>query len=337
MSKEKLSRFLKRAFFRLGVYGLIRTLFPNRKVAILRYHAVVPPQDNFYTSPGIALSPEQFERHVRYFARRYRVLSLDEVVDALREKRPLPANCVVFTFDDGYADNFVAAEILHRYGASGTFYVTTHAVARKSRLWLAEVTYLILKTARSSLNIRFNGEDSAYPLRSPAERWQAIVSVIRMVKSNNRAAREEIVGQVLAQLGDDQMLREVENLMLTLNQLHRMREMGMIIASHTTTHLNLPNAEPEDAIAEIQEARKELESELGERVRHFSYPNSGPYAYFDERIRQYVIDAGYDSSTTSRQGFVDWNSDLFALERVRTVPVLEEVVHEIEFDRLFHR
>src|SRR5574342_541272 len=118
--KKPLSRFLKVALFALGFFHLLRILFPNRKVAILRYHAVVDPHDNYYANPNICLAVRDFERHVRYFARRYRVISLDEVVDAIRSGKALPHNAVVFTFDDGYADNFLAAEILKRYGASGT-------------------------------------------------------------------------------------------------------------------------------------------------------------------------------------------------------------------------
>jgi hypothetical protein len=50
-----------------------------------------------------------------------------------------------------------------------------------------------------------------------------------------------------------------------------------------------------------------------------------------------VIEAEYDCSCTSNNGFVGHNSDYFALERVRTVPELEEVVHGMEWDRLFSR
>ena len=110
--------------------------------------------------------------------------------------------------------------------------------------------------------------------------------------------------------------------------------MGMVIGSHTLTHLNLPNAAPEDAVKEIKESKAVLEQKLGINIRHFSYPNSGPYDYFNERIREYVIEANYDSSCTSMNGFLDTGSDLFALERVRTVPELAEVVHALEWDRV---
>lgn len=335
MTKTAISLFMKKTFLFLGIYALLRKFKPNRKVAILRYHAVVNPRENFYTSPGIALSPAQFARHVRYFARRYRVMSLDAVIDCFQQKRRLPKNAVVFTFDDGYADNFAAAKMLAKYGASGTFYITTNPISRECRLWLAEVTYLLLKTKRESFKLEHDGAERTFPLNGTLSRWQAIREIVKVVKSNDRQVREKVLQQVNDQLAEATLLKSVDDIVLTWEQLRQMRNMGMVIGSHTTTHLNLPNAAREDARQEINQARSILEEQLNTSIRHFSYPNSGPYDYYNEEIRQMVIDAGYDSSSTSGQGFADGNSDFFALERIRTVPELAEVVHSIEWDRLF--
>lgn len=329
-----MSRSVKSVFLKAGVYGLIRRLFPNPKVAILRYHAVVEPDQNSYTSPSIALSPDQFDRHVRYFSRNYKILSLDYMMDCLQQNEKLPANGIIFTFDDGYADNFLAAQILKKYGANGTFFVTTEPIGRESRLWLAEVTHLILKTTQKKLEFGLDDYREKFILEDGSSRWNAIRSIIAGIKSNNRDFREAVLAQLRKQLGTEHLLKDVENLMLTWDQIKDMAQMGMIIGSHTLTHLNLPNADADDAFREIRESKNVLESQLSSRIRHFSYPNSGPYDYYNETIREYVIKSGYDSSCTSRQGFVDDRSDPFALERVRTVPSLAETVHSIEWERV---
>jgi len=334
MNKQALSLLLKKVFFKLGVYGFFRSLFPNRKISILRYHAVVPNKDNYYTSHAIALSPEEFERHVRYFAGKYTVLSLDEIIDLFKEKKPIPKNSVAFTFDDGYLDNLLAAKILNKYGAHGTFFIVTEAIGRESLLWLSEVTYMLLKTPNTSFSINAAESNETLPLGNTVERWKAIRHLVKLIKSNNRAVRKEVRKQLLEQVGTPELLQDVKDLMLTWDQVKEMVDLGMIIGSHTLSHLNLPNAEADDAVKEITQAKKVIEDRLGTQARHFSYPNSGPYAYFDERIRKYVVEAGYDSSCTSNNGFVDADSDAFALERVRTVPDLEEVVHDMEWSRV---
>ena len=334
MDKSQLMAALKRSFLRTGVYGGFRRMAPNANVAILRYHAVVEPGDNHYTSPGIALSPAEFERHVAYFSRHYTVMSLDALVDCLREGTAPPRNAVIFTFDDGYADNLAAARILHKYGATATFYITTEPIGRESRLWLAEVTSLMLRSDRPEFTLSVNGETHTLPLSDRRRRWKAIREVVRTIKSNDRTVRESVMAQVEAQLATPELLRDVESLILTWDQVREMQALGMTIAAHTTTHLNLPNAAPEDARREIGECRTRLEAELDRPVRHFSYPNSGPYEYFTPAIREMVIAAGYDSATTSNQGFAHPGSDPYAIDRVRTVPALEEVVHSMEWERV---
>lgn len=332
--KQRKSKAVKRLFLKSGVYEFLRRLMPNPAVAILRYHAVVNQENNFYTSPSIALPPQAFENHVKYFTTKYKILSLDQVVDHLRHDKSFPTNSVVFTFDDGYSDNFVAAQTLHKYKANATFYITIDPIDRKSRFWLAELICLILKTRNNELRISYNGQRHNFLLDGPPSRWMAIRELIKTIKSNNQTTREQIRSQFQQQLGEAKLLQMVDNVMLNWDQVTQMSKMGMTIGSHTLTHLNLPNADPSDAKAEIEQSKEILEEKLQIRRIHFSYPNSGPYKYFDERIKSYVSGAGFESSTTSMQGFVNGESDLFALQRIRTVPDLSEVIHQIEWDRV---
>ena len=337
MAKQSLSTTVKRIFLKSGVYDILRRLFPHSEAAILRYHAIVEPEDNFYTSPSIALSPKLFETHVKYLSRRYHVLSLDQIIDLLHQSKPFPPNSIGFTFDDGYADNFFAAQILHKYHANGTFYITTEPIDRKSRLWLSEIICLILKTEKNQLEIFVDGESHIFSFNDQSSKWSAIRQITKIIKSNNQTVREQIRSEILKKLGNTLLLNMVANLMLNWEQVNEMVGMGMLIGSHTLSHLNLPNAEPSNAIKEIRNSKEVLEKKLNNPVRHFSYPNSGPYEYFDSRIRSYVVDAGYESSTTSQQGFVNGKSDLFALQRIRTIPELSEVIHSLEWDRLFQK
>jgi len=330
-----LTSSVKRIFLKSGVYGFLRTIFPNSKAALLRYHSLADPLSNSYVSPAITLTPREFEHQVQYFSKNYRVLSLDDVIDYLKKGNQFPSNSITFTFDDGYADNFAAAQILKKYAANGTFFITTAPMGRESRFWLAEVIYLMLKTTKEKLTIDLDHDRKELVLEERAARWSSIRQIIGMIKSNNKEFREEIIKQISGQLGTESFFREIENLMLTWEQVKDMLKMGMVIGSHTLTHLNLPNANPADALREISESKAILENKLQSDMRHFSYPNSGPYDYYNDTVRRFVVDSGYESSCTSNQGFVSNTSDYFALDRIRTSPQLEEIVHSIEWDRIF--
>lgn len=337
MKKQNLSATVKKLYLRGGIYDLLRRLFPNSEAAILRYHAIVEPENNFYTSPSIALSPSAFEIHVKYLSSKYYVLSLDQIIDRLHQGKPFPRNSIAFTFDDGYADNLLAAQTLHKYGGNGTFYVTVDPIDRKSRLWLAEVTCLVLKTDKKVFRISADKRHLEFTISDVESRWRAIREIIRIIKSNDLEVRESIRSQLLEQIGENKLLRMIEEAILSWEQVNQMMELGMTFGSHTMTHLNLPNANPSYAKGEIVKSREFLERKLGKTIHHFSYPNSGPYEYFNEKIKTYVRETGYQSSTTSRQGYVNGKSDLFALERVRTVPDLAEVIHQMEWDRIFRK
>lgn len=330
-----LTSSVKRIFLTSGVYKFLRTIFPNRKAAILRYHSLADPQNNSYVSPAITLTAQEFENQVYYFSKNYNVFSMDQLIDCMQTQNEFPANSLAFTFDDGYSDNYAAAQILRKYRSSGTFFITTSPVERRSRFWLAEVIYLILRTSKEILILDSPNDQEKFVLGDRSSRWNVIRKIIGMIKSNNKKFREEVLKQISDQLGREDFFKEIENLMLTLQQVKDMQEMGMVIGSHTLTHLNLPNADSEDALHEICESKKILENKLQSKMRHFSYPNSGPYDYYNETVRKFVVESGYESSCTSNQGFVRNNSDHFALDRMRTVSRLEEVVHSIEWERIF--
>jgi peptidoglycan/xylan/chitin deacetylase (PgdA/CDA1 family) len=118
--------------------------------------------------------------------------------------------------------------------------------------------------------------------------------------------------------------------MLTWEQVRQMLQNGMIVGGHTMTHLNLPNADPPDARQEISCCREALEKKLGIPIRHFSVPNSGPYPYYNDQIKQMVAASGYLSAVTSAHGFAGPESDLLELRRIRTAPELYETIATIE-------
>jgi peptidoglycan/xylan/chitin deacetylase (PgdA/CDA1 family) len=66
---------------------------------ILLYHHV-----STQTPASTSISPSKFKEHMAYLKENHVVVSLQEVVDALTNKTPLPDKAVAITFDDGYAN-----------------------------------------------------------------------------------------------------------------------------------------------------------------------------------------------------------------------------------------
>ena len=74
-------------------------------------------------------TPEQFERQIRSLRHHFRILTLEEVEEAVTGRRPIRDCGALITFDDGYIDNCEATfPIPKSLGVQGTFFLATSYV-----------------------------------------------------------------------------------------------------------------------------------------------------------------------------------------------------------------
>ena len=86
----------------------------------LCYHRVNNDRDPFFPSMRV----ETFEMQMRFVTRRYKIVSLSDLITHLESDSPETVFAV--TFDDGYRDNYQNAfPILQRYGVPATVFLTT--------------------------------------------------------------------------------------------------------------------------------------------------------------------------------------------------------------------
>ena len=73
---------------------------------------------------------------------------------------------------------------------------------------------------------------------------------------------------------------------------------GFQFGAHTVTHPRLTELDPERQRAELADARRHLEDELGRSAVHLAYP----YGAFDAGVRDAAADAGYATACSTRSG-----------------------------------
>ncbi len=117
----------KQAFLAAYVYlwapcrNLYRRLTGTCRTTVLLYHRV---SDDHLDS--VTVGVEQFIEHLRLLRGHYDVMDLPTFLANRGQPRRRPG--VVITFDDGYADNHLAARLLRRAGLPGTFFLSTRIV-----------------------------------------------------------------------------------------------------------------------------------------------------------------------------------------------------------------
>lgn len=97
-----------------------RYLNNNHETPILMYHSLDRERVNNYA----AVAPETFLKQMEFIAKgNYRVISLKDYCQQLKEGKTIARNSIVITFDDGYKDNLLAFEILKQFEYPAIFFI----------------------------------------------------------------------------------------------------------------------------------------------------------------------------------------------------------------------
>ncbi len=95
-------------------------------------------------------------------------------------------------------------------------------------------------------------------------------------------------------------------------QLSEWLQAGHEIGSHGMTHRHLTRLSLEAVRREVVDSKKLLEDLFARPIRHFCYP----YGDMNEVIRDVVAEAGYETATSTIQGFNMAATDAFTLQRL---------------------
>ena len=109
--------------------------FNRKQVTILCYHSVTEQREAKLDDPHqLHLRRDLFVSHLDYLQRHYHLISLADLVRARRDRRRLPDNAAILTFDDG-SRNFltvVAPLLLQRQVPATSFIVTGEDFTKES-------------------------------------------------------------------------------------------------------------------------------------------------------------------------------------------------------------
>lgn len=112
--------------FRTGLY---RRLLRNRAHIVL-FHRV----DDDYAGNPISCTTAEFEAYCHFFKRYFDAVRLSELAAGVQQRSDLSGKLAI-TFDDGYADNVEAAQMLRERGLPACFYIATGFIGTDRNGW----------------------------------------------------------------------------------------------------------------------------------------------------------------------------------------------------------
>lgn len=289
--------------------------FSGQAAVVLRYHSIQDRPEQYDNTIGCDSihATSVFERHVELIARRFNAVSLDDISCFLRGEKSLPPRAVAISFDDGYKDNLrFAAPILNRFGIPGTFYLLVDSVDRSRAPW-----YCVLRHAFATAgNSKWKDPATAviHELKDARSRHVAVSGASDICAKLGSTLRERWIEDAVRSL-DPAPFPNESDLMMSWDDARSLAKSGHIIGSHTMTHPNVAHVSAADARFELTESKLKLEKELGQPVKHFSYPHPALSPQWNEATLKITDELGYTTAVVTTSGAVRADTRVLAIPR----------------------
>ncbi len=288
--------------------------FRKKKSAIiLIYHRV----GECHSDPQLLMvSKRKFEEQIKYLKANFKVISLQELIWRINAREEIE-NCVVITFDDGYADNFLNARpILEKYDSPATVFVTSGMIGSDREYWWDELERIFLTDAKiyKNLLIEVRGKKFDWKIDDRLAAIGVYGQIHPLLKNLSNHERETIIRQMIEWAGLDLKGRETHRSM-NQEQLREIVKNGLIeVGAHTITHCMLSAEEEAVQKKEIIGSGKALEDILNCDIKSFSYP-FGTWTDATAQTLEIVRNAGYNCAIANVPGNVYKDCDLFWMPR----------------------
>src|SRR5215472_2533940 len=322
-----LKKSLKRILISSGAMRLASRV-AGSGAAIIMYHSVEddPSARNLDALGGIIHSTDVFRGQMETIARHFSPVTLDRILNFVKEGKDLPPRPVVVTFDDGYRDNYhVAKPILDQVGIPAVFYVAVASIDQGSLPWSSQLRHMFLTSKAKGWR---EPAGQTWPLETRERRLaafeQASQHCARLSGSAQKAFLDQMQGDV------DAVPLNGNASMMTWDEIRGLERGGHTVGSHTMTHPNMAHITPQEASVELADSKHRLEQELGKPVPHFSYPCPALQPHWSSETVELSRELGYLTGVTTLGGLVRKGDNALHLRRIRPTKTVDGLRWNLE-------
>jgi len=276
-----------------------RQLRRRGAVLVLTFHRILDDAEFRLTCslPGMVVRRRTFETLAAHAAREFEAVDFAQAIAGTAGKLR-----VMFTFDDGWKDNYTnALPVMRACGMPATVFVCPGLIGRTLPFWPEAIASLL-------------GE--ATPRVPGAE----IELLIERLKTYSAVRRQQYISQ-LCEFHVPADRRDAYNGDRTVSwdDIREMDAAGVKVGCHTHTHQILTTVPEQTARQEIRESKRAIEEVLGRRCNLFAYPNGNTSA----ATRRILAEEGFTAAFTTERRAWTSGSDPMAIPRIN---VCEESV-----------
>ncbi len=286
----------------------------GQSIPILCYHGIWMVDDG-YPGDAMFMRAQSFERRLEHILDLgLDVVTLEDVVSALKGERKLPSNSIAITIDDGWYGTYryMLPALLH-HGMPATLYCDTAQLMRGGVVPRVMARYVakLIRQAGRELRAR-EALQRADDATKPHE-WRM-------------DAAEEFIRANNFEIEPYRQARAFEY--MTADELRSFADAGFDVQLHTHNH-TMRELDPEAVGEEIEANRATLGDILGrptDAFRHFCYPSG----VNNPAIADWLATTEVASATTTEMALAPLGSHPYLLPRIIDGDNLSEIEFEAE-------
>jgi len=275
MIKQGIFRVARSPIFSTFVTLLEKLERRPNLLRVLTYHRVDHPDTRPALDPNlISATPEQFARQMEHLAEHAHVVTVDQVLAAVRHQAMLPPRSVLITFDDAYQDFYEHAwPTLKRLGLPAVMFVPT-AYPSQPRCFWWDTIYERVRAGIVDFNLS-NGDVQTASTERPSQTYRRIARELK-----NRP-HEEVL-QCVADISAQEAYTMAPSPVMTWDELAQLAAEGLTLGAHTRTHPLLNRVPLDVAVEEAVGSWRDLKSRIPNAPSVFAYPGG---AFSDDVVR----------------------------------------------------
>jgi len=306
----------------IGIPSVARLIRKSsgHELKVLAYHRVlnIPDDQEFlFDHELVSASVDDFRWQMEHVRRHYTPISFKTLLDHLDDRRALPRQPILITFDDGFDDNYYHAfPILKSLGIPATIFISTSYIGQPRTFWFDWLCYLCNKAAIAGKSVSLAG--NVYSLSNDwGKRQKEIADIFAFVKR----LPDNVLRPGLTMLEKELGIEYPESGFtqshpLSWEQVREMAAHGIEFGSHTVTHPILANIDNAQLREELTVSRIKIEQEINCPVDILAYPVGYDFA-FNNNVIETAREAGYRIGASYISGVNNLNEmDMYRIRRL---------------------
>lgn len=262
-----------------------------------------------------------------FHSKGFRFLSLDEFKHHIGTKTPFPANSLLATIDDGYADQVnEMVPVFLKYGVKPAVFLISDLIKHQALPWDESIRYVTEHTTKPYIKFEHLYGNLHYFFNNRENRtWARRDFIARCELLDKGSANKSI--NAFADAADVVIPKATENGFeaAPLETILKLSKQGATFSSHTANHLILASNDDQSCLDSIADAESFFERNALEQ-ECFAYPIGKEHSITNKL--HIPNQAGFALAFTTVEGIASHNSAPFAIPRI-SYPLDEKQLEDI--------